>query len=99
MGKRGKVMPLARAIVAAGADLLIEVHHDPEKAVCDSPQSLYPDQFARLMDELRIIAPAVGQCLSVSTWRPTRALTFTHRMILFSHKNLWSHLVAANNSC
>jgi 3-deoxy-7-phosphoheptulonate synthase len=64
VGRRDKVMPLARAIVAAGADgLLIEVHHDPEKAVCDGPQSLYPDQFARLMDELRIIVPAVGKKL------------------------------------
>jgi len=64
VGRRDKVMPLARAIVAAGADgMLIEVHHDPEKAVCDGPQSLYPDQFARLMDELRIIVPAVGRRL------------------------------------
>jgi 3-deoxy-7-phosphoheptulonate synthase len=62
VGRRDKVMPLARAIVAAGGDgVLIEVHHDPEKAVCDGPQSLYPDQFARLMDELRIIVPAVGR--------------------------------------
>jgi 3-deoxy-7-phosphoheptulonate synthase len=61
-GLRDKVMPLARAIVAAGGDgLLIEVHHEPEKAVCDGPQSLYPEQFARLMDELRIIVPAVGR--------------------------------------
>lgn len=64
VGRRDKVMPLARAIVAAGGDgVLIEVHHDPEKAVCDGPQSLYPDQFARLMDELRIIVPAVGRRL------------------------------------
>ena len=64
VGRRDKVMPLARAIVAAGADgVLIEVHHEPEKAVCDGPQSLYPDQFARLMDELRIIVPAVGRNL------------------------------------
>jgi 3-deoxy-7-phosphoheptulonate synthase len=64
VGRREKVMPLARAIVAAGADgVLIEVHHEPEKAVCDGPQSLYPDQFARLMDELRIIVPAVGRTL------------------------------------
>jgi len=61
-GRRDKVMPLARAIIAAGADgVLIEVHHDPDKALCDGPQSLYPDQFARLMDELRIIVPAVGR--------------------------------------
>jgi 3-deoxy-7-phosphoheptulonate synthase len=64
VGLRDKVMPMARAIVAAGADgVLIEVHHDPDKAVCDGPQSLYPDQFARLMDELRIIVPAVGRTL------------------------------------
>jgi 3-deoxy-7-phosphoheptulonate synthase len=64
VGRRDKVMPLARAIVAAGADgVLIEVHHEPEKALCDGPQSLYPDQFARLMDELRIIVPAVGRTL------------------------------------
>ncbi len=64
VGRRDKVMPVARAIVAAGGDgLLIEVHHDPEKAVCDGPQSLYPDQFARLMDELRIIVPAVGRSI------------------------------------
>src|SRR3954453_21424401 len=62
VGLRDKVMPLARAVVAAGGDgLLIEVHHDPEKAVFDGPQSLYPDQFARLMDELKIIVPAVGR--------------------------------------
>src|SRR5256714_5499423 len=62
VGRRDKVMPLARAIIAAGADgVLIEVHNDPEKAVCDGPQSLYPDQFARLMDELRIIVPAAGR--------------------------------------
>jgi len=63
-GRRDKVMPLARAVIAAGGDgLLIEVHHDPDKAVCDGPQSLYPDQFARLMDELRIIVPAVGRSI------------------------------------
>jgi 3-deoxy-7-phosphoheptulonate synthase len=64
-GKRDKVMPLARAAVAAGADgLLIEVHHAPETALCDGPQSLYPEQFAQLMNELRIIAPAVGRSVS-----------------------------------
>jgi 3-deoxy-7-phosphoheptulonate synthase len=63
-GRRDKVMPMARAIVAAGGDgVLIEVHHDPEKAVCDGPQSLYPEQFTQLMDELRIIVPAVGRSL------------------------------------
>ena len=64
VGRRDKVMPVARAVVAAGGDgLIIEVHHDPEKAVCDGPQSLYPDQFTQLMDELRIIVPAVGRSL------------------------------------
>ena len=63
-GRRDKVMPLARASVAAGADgLLIEVHTDPEKALCDGPQSLYPEQFVELMDELRIIVPAVRRTL------------------------------------
>lgn len=61
-GRRDKVAPMARAAVAAGADgVLIEVHHEPEKALCDGAQSLYPDQFEQLMKELRIIAPAVGR--------------------------------------
>lgn len=61
-GRRDKVPPMARASVAAGADgLLIEVHHDPEHALSDGAQSLYADQFAQLMAELRIIAPAVGR--------------------------------------
>jgi 3-deoxy-7-phosphoheptulonate synthase len=64
-GRRDKVAPMARAAVAAGADgLLIEVHHDPEHALSDGAQSLYPDQFAQLMAELRIIAPAVGRRLA-----------------------------------
>src|SRR5213594_3070166 len=63
-GLRDKVPPMARASLAAGADaLLIEVHHDPDKALSDGAQSLYPDQFAQLMDELRMIAPAVGRKL------------------------------------
>jgi len=63
-GLRDKVPPMARASVAAGADvLLIEVHPDPDKALSDGAQSLYPDQFVQLMDELRMIAPAVGRKL------------------------------------
>jgi|SRR5579863_190322 len=63
-GRRDKVMPMARAAVAAGADgLLVEVHHDPEKALSDGAQALYPDQFAQLMKELRMIAPAVGRTI------------------------------------
>jgi len=61
-GKRDKVAPMARAAVAAGADgLLIEVHPDPERALSDGVQSLYPDQFAQLMKEIRAIAPAVDR--------------------------------------
>jgi len=64
-GRRDKVPPMARAAVAAGADgLLIEVHYDPEHALSDGAQSLYVDQFAQLMTELRIIAPAVGRCIA-----------------------------------
>jgi len=63
-GRRDKVMPMARAGIAAGADgLLIEVHVEPEKALCDGPQSLYPEQFTALMDELRIIVPAVRRTM------------------------------------
>jgi 3-deoxy-7-phosphoheptulonate synthase len=61
-GRRDKVAPMARASVAAGADgLLIEVHNDPEHALSEGAQSLFPNQFAQLMTELRIIAPAVGR--------------------------------------
>ena len=61
-GRRDKVPPMGRAAVAAGADgLLIEVHHQPDKALSDGAQSLHPEQFRKLMDELRIIAPAVGR--------------------------------------
>jgi 3-deoxy-7-phosphoheptulonate synthase len=61
-GLRDKVAPMARAAVAAGADgLIVEVHGDPEHALSDGAQSLYIEQFAQLMAELRIIAPAVGR--------------------------------------
>lgn len=61
-GRRDKVTAMARAAVAAGADgLIIEVHPDPERALSDGVQSLYPDQFAQLMDQVRAIAPAVGR--------------------------------------
>jgi 3-deoxy-7-phosphoheptulonate synthase len=63
-GRRDKVAPMARAAVAAGADgLLIEVHSDPDKAMSDGAQSLFPGQFDRLMAELRIIAPAIGRSI------------------------------------
>lgn len=61
-GRRDHVMPMARAAMAAGADgLLLEVHHDPEKALSDGPQQIYPEQFEKLMGELRMIATAVGR--------------------------------------
>ena len=63
-GRRDKVAPMARAAVAAGADgLIIEVHCDPDKALSDGAQSMYPAQFERLMAELRIIAPAIGRSI------------------------------------
>jgi 3-deoxy-7-phosphoheptulonate synthase len=63
-GRRDKVTPMARAAVAAGADgLLIEVHNDPDHALSDGAQSLFPGQFDRLMAELRIIAPAIGRSI------------------------------------
>ncbi len=65
-GRRDKVAPMARAAIAAGADgLLIEVHCDPDHALSDGAQSLYPPQFDRLMAELRIIAPAIGRSICV----------------------------------
>lgn len=63
-GRRDKVAPMARAAVAAGADgLLIEVHPDPDRALSEGAQSLGPEQFADLMDQLRKLAPAVGRTL------------------------------------
>jgi 3-deoxy-7-phosphoheptulonate synthase len=64
-GRRDKVPPMARAAVAAGADgLLIEVHNDPDHALSDGAQSLTPNEFSKLMGELRIISKAVDRHLS-----------------------------------
>ena len=61
-GRRDKVAPMARAAIAAGADgLIIEVHNDPDNALSDGAQSLFPEQFEKLMRELVIIAQAVGK--------------------------------------
>ncbi|MBN1664585.1 MAG: 3-deoxy-7-phosphoheptulonate synthase [Deltaproteobacteria bacterium] len=63
-GIREKVSPMARASIAAGADgLIIEVHTEPDKALSDGPQSLYPEQFEKLMRDLYVIAPVVGKQL------------------------------------
>ena len=61
-GHRDMVTPMARAAVAAGADgLLIEVHPNPDRALSDGAQSLYPEQFERMMKEIRLIAEAIGR--------------------------------------
>ena len=61
-GIRSKVTPMGRAAVAAGADgLIVEVHPDPPKAMSDGAQSLYPDQFTKLVDEVKVIARAIGR--------------------------------------
>lgn len=63
-GRRDQVLPMARAAVAAGADgLIVEVHPDPDHARSDGAQSLYPEQFAELMAQLRLIAKAVDRTL------------------------------------
>jgi len=62
IGIRDKVIPMARAAVAAGADgILVEVHNDPDHAKSDGAQSLFPEQFSQMMKEVRIIAEAIGR--------------------------------------
>src|SRR5213083_3650780 len=61
-GLRDKVIPMARAAVAAGADgIIVEVHPNPEQALSDGAQTLFPDQFAQLMREIRVIAEVIGR--------------------------------------
>jgi 3-deoxy-7-phosphoheptulonate synthase len=61
-GIRNKVAPMARAAIAAGADgLIIEVHHDPDHALSDGAQSLYPEQYAELVAQIRTIAAVLGR--------------------------------------
>jgi 3-deoxy-7-phosphoheptulonate synthase len=63
-GRRDSVLPMARAGIASGADgIIVEVHDHPEKALSDGPQSIFPEQFTTMMDELRQIAPVVGRSL------------------------------------
>ena len=65
-GNRNLVAPIARAAVAAGADgIIVEVHCNPDKALSDGAQSMFPAQFDRVMAELRIIAPAIGRSICV----------------------------------
>jgi 3-deoxy-7-phosphoheptulonate synthase len=61
-GRRDMVLPMARAAVAAGADgLIVEVHPDPDRALSDGAQTLTPQQFAEMMQQVRAIAAAVGR--------------------------------------
>ena len=75
-GKRNKVTPLSRAAVAVGADgLIIEVHPDPDNALSDGNQSLYPDQFDSLMVEVRQIARVLGRSIAEPVARPAARRT------------------------
>jgi 3-deoxy-7-phosphoheptulonate synthase len=63
-GRRDSVLPMARAAVACGADgIIVEVHHQPDKALSDGPQSIYPAQFEKMMGEIEKIAPIIGRTL------------------------------------
>ncbi len=74
-GLREKVSPMARAAIAAGADgLTIEVHTEPDKALSDGPQSLYPEQFKQLMRDLYVIAPVVGKQLDYAYLEKAKAV-------------------------
>ena len=73
-GKRDKVLPLSRAAVAVGADgLIVEVHHDPDRALSDGIQSIVPDQLEELMGEIRQIAAVVGRNVQAPLVQPATA--------------------------
>lgn len=70
-GLRSKVTPMARAAVAAGADgLMVEVHPDPTRALSDGAQSLYPEQFAGLVEQIRVIAASIDRTLCTALPQP-----------------------------
>jgi 3-deoxy-7-phosphoheptulonate synthase len=74
-GLREKVLPMARAAVAAGADgVMIEVHPNPDRALSDGAQSLYPEQFTQLVTELRAIADAIGRNIGTLPTANTRTM-------------------------
>jgi len=78
-GIREKVAPMARAAVAAGADaLMIEVHNNPDKALSDGPQSLYPEQFGNLTRDIYVIAPVVGKQLDFDYLKKKEFIPDTH---------------------
>jgi len=100
-GIREKVSPMARAAIAAGADgLMIEVHNEPEKALSDGAQSLYPKQFSQLVRDIYVIAPVIGkqldfdyldkaatvQHLNRSKGTQTQRAAFLGEVGTFSHK-------------
>ncbi len=79
-GKRNKVTPLSRAAVAVGADgLIVEVHPNPEKAMSDGTQSLYPEQFEQLMHEVRQIAAVLGRSVAEPVAHPKFPVTAAAR--------------------
>jgi 3-deoxy-7-phosphoheptulonate synthase len=64
-GRRNKVLPLSRAAIAVGADgILVEVHNDPDNALSDGIQSILPDEFARLVGEVKQIAAVVNRTVN-----------------------------------
>ncbi len=73
-GRRNKVIPMARAAVAAGADgIIVEVHPEPDLALSDGAQSLYPEQFDDLMRQARVIAEATGRSIAAPLPAPVAA--------------------------
>jgi 3-deoxy-7-phosphoheptulonate synthase len=76
-GKRNKVTPLSRAAIAVGADgLIVEVHPQPDKALSDGAQSLYPEQFEHLMTQVRQIAPVLGRTIpEIGSHAPLNKIT------------------------
>jgi 3-deoxy-7-phosphoheptulonate synthase len=71
-GLRDKVIPMGRAAIAAGADgLLVEVHPNPDRAMSDGAQTLFPEQFAQLVRETRAIAGAIGRRIAAGTGAAT----------------------------
>ncbi len=87
------VMPLALAGIAAGADgLIVEVHHQPEKALSDGEQALTPEQFAELVREITVIARVLGRELPLHTNARARARTHAH-----AHVHAHAHAPALRN--
>jgi 3-deoxy-7-phosphoheptulonate synthase len=99
-GMREKVSPMARSAIAAGADgIMVEVHHDPDHALSDGAQSLYPQQFRQLLRDIYVIAPVIGKQLDSAQLERVRVIErrrqngsgrqragFMGRVGSFSHK-------------